>query len=272
MKNNIIIASALAGCSVLANAAETANAETSEINSLSDEPVLSACLERISESVSAGYESEYMFRGYNICGGIVSPAVNLDCALGAGFGVYAGYWGAFSACDMSSADSFNDTVDGHYCESDFLAGITYSVENFEIEAGYIAYVYDTGGNTNEIKAGVSYDTAELLGDDFAFSVYAAGYYDATLSAKTLEGGISYSAPATKWLFGSNWGTLDFSGYAGYNYAPETHSFYTGLSFGATVAVTEYCSISAGMRYMYYNNETSGCGNKVWLGTAITIGF
>lgn len=272
MKKNIIIGASLIGCSILANAAEPAAPENAEINTLANEPFLSSALERFSGSVSAGYESEYMFRGYTLCNGIFSPSVNIGYDLGAGFGIYAGYWGAFSVDDLSETDPFNNTVDGHYCESDFYAGITYSFENFEIDVGYLAYVYDTGGNTNEMKVAISYDTTELLGEDFAVTPYAAGYYDVTLSAKTLEGGISYSAPITKWLIGSNWGTLDFAGYVGYNYAPEAHSFYTGLSFGASASITEYCSISAGMRYQYYNNEIFNCGDKVWFGTSISVGF
>lgn len=112
----------------------------------------------------------------------------------------------------------------------------------------------------------------MFGEDFALTPYAAGYYDLTLSAKTLEGGLSYSAPITKWLIGSNWGTLDIAGYAGYNYTPESHSFYTGFAFGGTASITEYCSVSAGMRYQYYNNEISDCGSKVWFGTSISVGF
>ena len=272
MKKNIIIGVSLIGCSIFAGAAETTESEKAEINTLASEPFLSSALERFSGSVSVGYESEYMFRGYNLCSGIVSPTVNLGYDLGAGFGVYAGYWAALSVDDLSETDPFNNTVDGHYCESDFSAGITYSIENFEIDVGYIAYVYDTGGNTNEIKAAVSYDTSELCGEDFALTPYAAGYYDLTLSAKTLEGGLSYSAPITKWLIGSNWGTLDIAGYAGYNYTPESHSFYTGFAFGGTASITEYCSVSAGMRYQYYNNEISDCGSKVWFGTSISVGF
>ena len=201
MKKNIIIGVSLIGCSIFAGAAETTESEKAEINTLASEPFLSSALERFSGSVSVGYESEYMFRGYNLCSGIVSPTVNLGYDLGAGFGVYAGYWAALSVDDLSETDPFNNTVDGHYCESDFSAGITYSIENFEIDVGYIAYVYDTGGNTNEIKAAVSYDTSELFGEDFALTPYAAGYDDLTLTAKTPHKGGRVSADGVFLLCG-----------------------------------------------------------------------
>lgn len=271
-----IIACASLGVSAL-NAACTIPAPTDtavkEINTFFEEPALKEALEKFSFSTTVGYESEYVFRGRNITGPSINPAANIGYEIGEGFAAAVGYWGNYNVSDSASSCS----------ENDFTVGLSYSIENVNLELGYVAYTYSAGGNTNEFKVGASYDTSELLGD-YNVSPYVAGYYDITLSCKTLEGGLSYSAPVTKWLLDSNWGTIDFAGYVGYTYgnisvndAGDSYYdgyFYSGISIGATIAITDNCSYSAGMRYAYCNDyEAFGPTNsRLWFGTSITFGF
>lgn len=291
MKSKIISASAAFGCASImyfaaaaavcaadAPASDSAGASgsalvESEIDTLFKEVPLKEVLERFSLEAGIGFESEYVFRGRSVTGPSINPSVNIGYDVGYGFALSAGYWGNYNVSDSSNPAT----------ENDFTFDITYTIENFTVDFGYTAYTYPSGGNTNELKVGVAYDTSELLGD-FNVSPYVAGYYDLTLSGKTLEGGLSYSAPITKWLFGSTWGTLDFAGYVGYTYGDISFDaggnsmndsyFYAGFSAGGTVAVTDYCSLSAGMRYAYCNNyDPSGSTNsRVWFGTSLSFGF
>lgn len=259
----------IAAASVFAADASTPE---KEINSLSDIQVASDVLSKFSAAASVGYESEFIFRGKQLAGPVVCPEVDIAYDIGAGFGAYVGWWGCYS------------TDGAGYGENDLYAGATYSIENFAVDFGYTAYTYPSSGSTveNELKLSLNYDTSEFLGD-FAVSPYVSGFYNLTYSGTVIEAGLSYSAPITKWVLGQNWGTIDlaaFGGYADYigGMAEVGGYAYAGFSAGATVAVSDYWKLSAGVRYACNNDSDGGYAavggkeNNVWFGVGMSIGF
>ncbi len=237
------------------------------INTLADEEITSNLLERFSASVTVGFESEYIFRGIKEAGASINPEVDMAYDLGKGFSVYAGVWA-------------NTPVDSNIeNEIDVYTGVAYEFKNFTFDLGYLAYLYsdnDNGENPNshEIKFAVSYDTVDLLGE-FNVSPTVALYYDFTLGVYTLEGGVTYSAPVTKWIADRNWGSIDLAAVYGWA-TPANHGGYTyaALSADAVVAVNEYCNLSVGIRYSYAHNVdvANRYQDRVWFGTSMTVGF
>ena len=152
--------------------AADASTPAKEINSLGDIQAVGEALSKFSASATVGYESEYIFRGKQLAGAVVSPEVDISYDIGSGFGAYVGWWGCYS------------TDGAGYAENDLYAGATYAIENFTVDFGYTAYTYPSDGSVseNELKLSLSYDTSECLGD-FAVSPYVSGFYNFTYSGR-----------------------------------------------------------------------------------------
>ena len=238
-----------------------------EVNTLIENELFSKPFENFSASATMAYESEYIFRGKAQSGHGVNPMVDLGYDLGSGFAAYAQYWGFYG-------------VDNSFGENDFYAGITYTIENITFDVGYLGYTYTSSDSKNEseIMVQVSYDTTDLLGD-FNVSPYAAFYYNYTYSGTTVEGGLSYEAPVTKWLIDENWGFVNLAAYVGYaDYCGGlTYGgyVYTGISADAVIQVTDNMAISAGIRWACNNDGDANMDGKeqnLWFGTAVVFGF
>ena len=248
---------------------------TKEVNTIVDTSYAKNVIEKFSVSASVDYESEFIFRGKQLAGPVISPELDLAYDIGSGFSPYIGWWGCYS------------TNGGGYGENDLYAGVNYSIANFTIDFGYTAYTYSGAAtygfkNEHELKLMASYDTSEYLGD-FAICPYIAAYYNITYEGKTIEGGFSYSAPITKWLVGENWASIDLAacaGYADYNGGLSDHGgyAYVGTSANISFAITDYWSISGGVRYSCNNDNDGGYAaiggkeNNVWVGVKTSIGF
>lgn len=252
--------------------ASPATTAAESISALAGNESVKGIVEKLSASAMVGYESEFIFRGKQLAGHVITPEVDLSYDIGACFGAYVGWWGCYTAD--------NSNYSGNYEENDIYCGVTYSIENFTIDFGYTAYTYPIEGwqNEHELKLALSYDTSELLGD-FAICPYVAGYYNFTYSGTTIEAGLSYSAPITKWLIGEEWGTLDiacFGGYADYTaggLADDCGYGYAGAKIDAVVKITDFWAVSAGIRYAA-NSDGKGEGNDslLWYGVSTTFGF
>ena len=231
--------------------------------------LLSKPLENFSASATVAYESEYIFRGKAQAGHGINPMVDLGYDFGNGLAAYAEYWGFYG-------------VDNGFGENDFYAGLTYTIENITFDVGYLGYTYNDSESKNEseIMVAVSYDTTDLLGD-FNVSPFAAFYYNYTYSGTTVEGGLSYEAPVTKWLIGENWGTINLAAYVGYADYRDGLTYhggyvYTGVSADAVVQVTDNMALSAGIRWACNNDgaeeNIGGKQQNLWFGTAVIFGF
>lgn len=244
-------------------------ASEKEVNTLIDTELLSKPLENFSASATVAYESEYIFRGKAQAGHGINPMVDLGYDFGNGLAAYAEYWGFYG-------------VDNGFGENDFYAGLTYTIENITFDVGYLGYTYNDSESKNEseIMVAVSYDTTDLLGD-FNVSPFAAFYYNYTYSGTTVEGGLSYEAPVTKWLIGENWGTINLAAYVGYADYRDGLTYhggyvYTGVSADAVVQVTDNMALSAGIRWACNNDgaeeNIGGKQQNLWFGTAVIFGF
>ncbi len=241
--------------------------EKPAINTLADEEVLVPLFERFSASASVGMETEYVFRGLKYAGLSINPELDVAYDLGQGFSLYAGIW-ANTPVEQTNATN----------EIDAYVGAMYEIKNFTFDIGYLAYIYNNESNTSEIKFAAAYDTVDFLGE-FNVSPAAAFYYDFNLEVYTLEAGLTYTAPVTKWIADRNWGVIELAAVYGWatdaNHAGECASYtYTALSADAVVAVNEYCNLSAGVRYSYAHNTPFGdkYQNRLWFGSTLTIGF
>jgi len=276
MNNKLTLVAAILACTVSSYAADAAASTTvtvapvaapapaKEIKTLADEDFGAKLLDKFSASAKVGYESEYVFRGTHLSGASITPEVDFGYDIGSGFAVYAGVW----------SDLAVDNSD--YREVDVYTGVTYTYDFATFDVGYIGYLYPMPGasNTNEIKLAASIDTTQWLGE-FNVSPYVAFYYDFNLKTPTVEAGLSYTAPVTKWLANRDWGTVDLGGAYGHVSSDNGGYDYVMLSADAVVALNNYCSISAGVRYsMRDNMELAGYQgvNRVWFGTSMTIGF
>lgn len=243
-------------------------ASEKEVNALVDTELLSNPLENFSASATVAYESEYIFRGKAQAGHGINPVVDLGYDFGNGLAAYAEYWGFYG-------------VDNGFGENDFYAGLTYTIENITFDVGYLGYTYnDDSKNESEFMVAVSYDTTDLLGD-FNVSPFAAFYYNYTYSGTTVEGGLSYEAPVTKWLIDENWGTINLAAYVGYADYRDGLTYhggyvYTGVSADAVVQVTDNMALSAGIRWACNNDgadeNIGGKQQNLWFGTAVIFGF
>lgn len=228
-------------------------------------------VENFSMSVGLCFESEYLFRGKNWGKEAIIPTLDMAYNLGHGFSVY-GKVGANVPLNS-----------GENNEVDYYAGVLYNVENFTFDLGYMAYTYMNNAfdavNDHEVKFMVSYDTVDFFGD-FNVSPYALYTYNFPCCANIFEAGLTYSAPVTKWLINRNWGSIDLS--AAYGIVGAKNSWgnysYVEVDIDFVVAINEYCSISAGLRYAYNNDNGANAfgevlaGNRLGFGTSIVIGF
>lgn len=259
---------AKAQCAAAAAQNAPCAASEKEVNALVDTELLSNPLENFSASATVAYESEYIFRGKAQAGHGINPMVDLGYDFGNGLAAYAEYWGFYG-------------VDNGFGENDFYAGLTYTIENITFDVGYLGYTYnDDSKNESEFMVAVSYDTVDLLGD-FNVSPFAAFYYNYTYSGTTVEGGLSYEAPVTKWLIDENWGTINLAAYVGYADYRDGLTYhggyvYTGVSADAVVQVTDNMAISAGIRWACNNDgadeNIGGKQQNLWFGTAVIFGF
>ncbi len=220
-------------------------------------------LSKLSLSVGFGYESQYVFRGLELSGSIVSPSVDLGYELSENVGLYLGYWGAYSV-DQDAVQSQ---------ESDVYLGAVYTYEFVSLDLGYTAYSYVGSQNdTNEIKAVFTLDTAGLFADGFNFSPYVGLFYDFDFEDQFVtEFGISYSYSVTEWA------SLDLAYYLGYaSYCSSSDAddyFYTGFSIDANIAINEVCGFSIGLRYAYNDqNGQEDQNNNIWFGSSLSFGF
>lgn len=259
---------AKAQCAAAAAQNAPCAASEKEVNALVDTELLSNPLENFSASATVAYESEYIFRGKAQAGHGINPMVDLGYDFGNGLAAYAEYWGFYG-------------VDNGFGENDFYAGLTYTIENITFDVEYLGYTYnDDSKNESEFMVAVSYDTVDLLGD-FNVSPFAAFYYNYTYSGTTVEGGLSYEAPVTKWLIDENWGTINLAAYVGYADYRDGLTYhggyvYTGVSADAVVQVTDNMAISAGIRWACNNDgadeNIGGKQQNLWFGTAVIFGF
>jgi hypothetical protein len=197
----------------------------------------------VSFSVSAGFESEYTFRGESVADNVYTANINATL-----YGAYVGVEGFYQA---ESTDAFESEVD-------LYAGYTIKnliVDWVDIDFGVKAYVYPhaSGSDTDyTYEAYVGFILDEMLLNPAAYV-----YYDVKRQAATIEASLSESITTTNGLPVLGQVTFTPKVYAGYtdinDVTPKsvnTDVAYTYLGGAIDVSVeVKGVEVSVGPRYV-----------------------
>ncbi len=245
-------------------------------------------LSNLKVSAAVGFESEYVFRAEKLAGLSIQPKVELGYNI-AGFDAYAGAW--MNSPLEKQRNSAGDLVNLE--EVDLYAGMSYSYGSFTVDLGYTYYWYpsDNDGATrdSEVYAGIMMDTASYLGLNLNPSVYY--FYNFQLEQHTIEASLGYELQLGSYV-GLPKLTLPLRAYFGYLTADRRNGdqdygspdlkgsyMYYGGSADIAYAITDYCTISAGVRYSQRFEESGDAGaisdrgeRKFWYGAKVDFGF
>ncbi len=249
-------------------------------------PELSLSL--LSVSASVGYESQYVFRAEKFAGHSIQPKVEFAYPV-YGFDIYVGAW----------ANTPIQGTKGGLTEIDIYGGINYYYKSARVDVGYILYYYPDSDQTQnrlsrdmEVYVGGALDTsAYLWGYNLNPSAYY--FYNWILKQQVVEISLSYSIPIGEQLLDDGRFTLPVTLYGGYltsgrkngdNGSPDSgvNYFYWGVSGDIAFAVTDYCTISGGIRYSMREGGNQGESvdhyplqgreNNLWFGGKVDFGF
>jgi hypothetical protein len=224
----------------------------------------------VSVSTSVDYVTEYIFRGAQLGESSIQPGVEVsvgDFTVGGWFSTGIG------ENSVASADEFDLYAGYSFAVSD-LVGLDVGVTYYHYPQGGSFFGTD-GGNagTYEVYAGASFDTT------LSPSVYA--YYDLTIEAFTLEGGLGHSFAAgenTSFDLGLTAGLVDGDGFS-YEYGQASASL--GYSFTDDVSAYVSANYALASEDNFYNldidldtldSELTVSDNTFWLGIGVAAGF
>ncbi len=170
----------------------------------------------VSVSTSIDLVSDYVFRGISLADTAIQPGVEVSIG-----DFTVGAWASTGLGDTS-------ILAGD--ELDLYAGYSFGLsETISADVGITYYHYPQGGGlfaTNGGGAG-TYEVYAGLGFDTALAPSVTGYYDFTLKALTVEGGIEHSLPVgdkTSLDLGATVGSVFLDGGSDYQYGQASASF------------------------------------------------
>lgn len=218
----------------------------------------------VSVSTSIDLVSDYVFRGVSLADTAIQPGIEMAI-------------GSFSAGAWFST-GIGDTSVFAGDELDLYLGYGIDIsDKVSASIGATYYHYPQGGSlfeTNNGGAG-TYEASASLGFDVPLSPSVTAYYDFTLEAFTLEGGLEKSlplGPKTSLDLGLTAGLVDGDGFS-YEYGQASVSF--GYAFtndvsayiGANLALSSEDSLN-------YSKILNGSGEDtlIFFGTGIAAGF
>ena len=239
--------------------------------------VLNPSVSNLSVSASVGIESQYVFRGEKLAGISLQPEVQLSYPI-AGFDVYGGAWANTPLQKKTPYEG---------AEVDLCAGANYQISALTLDLGYVYYWYtdnapDSINHDQDVYFGISLDTSSFLR---GFNLNPALYYFYNLDLKqhVIEASLGHEFELGA-LAGIEALTFPVRGYLGwltadeYNGIPDNkYSYwYAGATADVAYALTEFCKISAGVRYSYkhHGDETLNIDDKheIWWGAKVSFGF
>ena len=228
----------------------------------------------VSYTIGTDVVSEYVFRGQSFGGTSVQPYA--EASVG---NFTAGIWA--SAGVGAESDVQSDEVD-------LYAGYSVPLDgDFSLDLGVTYYHYPQSGALFETEDGGagSYEFSAAVGFDTAFSPSLAAYYDVTLEAFTLEGGIGHSVELNDDYgldLGLSAGLVQADGPGDYEYATAsiaiTHAFSESVGWyvGGNFSVNSENNTLDFERIVDPASEiafaTADSDTKLWFGTGISVGF
>lgn len=227
-------------------------------------PATAAQAGDVSVSTTIDYTTDYVFRGVSLADSAIQPGV--EAAMGS-FSV--GAWFSTGVGDTSILAG--DEVDLYASY-----GFTLS-DKVSASIGGTYYHYPQGGSLFETNNGAAgtYEVSAGVEFDMPLAPSATAYYDFTLEAFTLEGGIGHSFPMsdkTSFDLGLTAGLVDGDGFS-YEYGQAS----AALSYAFTDAVAAY----VGANFALSSEDTLNyskilAGNPkdslLFFGTGISAGF
>ncbi len=225
---------------------------------------MSAMAGDVSVSTSVDLVSDYVFRGVSLADTAIQPGVEVSVG---DFTVGAWASTGFGNTSILAGD-----------EIDLYA--SYSVplsDAFSTDVGVTYYHYPQGGSLFATDGGGAgtYEVFASLGFDTALAPSVSAYYDLTLEALTLEGGIGHSVAVgdkTSLDLGATAGLVDGDGFS-YEYGQASAS----LGYGFTDDVSAYIGANYSLSSedtLNYSEILQGQGddNLLWFGAGIAAGF
>ena len=228
-------------------------------------PTAYAADAELSVSTGVDFVSQYVFRGVSLADDAVQPYV--EASIG-NFTVGGWFSTAIGANSIFAGDEF-----------DLYAGYSVPLDSsISLDLGATYYHYPQGGDFFETADGAAgtYEVSAAVGfGDVPLAPSVTAYYDFTLEAFTLEGGVGHSVEiggAQSLDLGLTVGLVDGDGFS-YEYgqasAAVSHAFtddvaaYVGANFALNSEdVLDFDSI--------LNGDPKG--SMFWLGTGISAGF
>lgn len=220
----------------------------------------------LSVTTGVDFTSQYVFRGASLGDDSIQPYVE------ANYGNFTvGGW--FN----TSIGKNSDVVQND--EFDLYVGYSVPLDSsISLDLGATYYHYPQGGDFFETKDGGAgtYEVSAAVGfGDVPFSPTVAAYYDLTLKAFTLEGGVGHSLPLSDSNavdLGLTVGLVDGDGFSyewGTATAAVSHAFTDDVSayIGANFALNSEDVLD-------FDSAINGDpkGSMFWLGTGISAGF
>lgn len=227
-------------------------------------PATAAQAGDVSISTTLDYTTDYVFRGVSLADSAVQPGVEAaigDFSFGAWFSTGVGDTSIFAGDEVDLYASYGFTLSDKVSAS---VGATY-------------YHYPQGGSLFETKNGAAgtYEVSAGVAFDALLAPSATVYYDFTLEAFTLEGGLSHSLPVgekSSFDLGLTAGLVDGDGFS-YEYAQAS----AALSYAFTDDVSTY----VGANYALSSDNTLNYGkilagnpkdNLLFFGAGVSAGF
>ncbi len=219
----------------------------------------------LSVSTGVDFVSQYVFRGVSLADDAIQPYVE------ASYGDFTvGGW-------FSTGVGENSVFAGD--EFDLYAGYSVPLDSsISLDLGATYYHYPQGGDffeTNNGGAG-SYEVSAAVGfGEVPLAPTVAAYYDFTLEAFTVEGGVSHSVPLNESIaldLGLTVGLVDGDGFS-YEWGTAT----AAVSHAFTDTVSAYIGANYALNsedLLDFDSAINGDpkGSMLWLGTGISAGF
>jgi len=224
-------------------------------------------------SIGTDVVTEYVFRGVSLGGNSVQPYVEVSKG-----NFTAGTW--FSTQFGSGSELSADEID-------FYVGYSVPLDgSISLDLGATYYHYPQTGAFLATDSGAAgtYEVSASVGFDAPLAPSITAYYDLTLEAFTLEGGVGHSVPLSETNaldLGLTLGLVDGDGFSyewGSASASVSHSIsdaasiYVGANFTLnsddnTLDLDKFADPTSGTAFLAATSD-----NLLWFGTGISTSF
>lgn len=217
-------------------------------------------------TIGIDYVTEYVFRGVSFADEAIQPYVETS------FGdLTVGVWASIATGD--GKDVAGDEIDIYASYS-----IPVNSEAYTLDAGVTYYHFPSGGSLFATDGGSAgtYEASLSAGFNAPFEPSLTAYYDLTLEAFTLEGGLSHSIPVTDVFSldtGLTAGLVEGDGGVSYQYGSLSASLGYALSDTVSAYVGGNAVISSDETLDFKRQlTTNGDKSHLWFGAGFSAGF